>query len=75
MDYRIGIIIIIAITVSFALIVISEIIKEEEKNTIYCDEAKYTKLSKCEYCDTWQHLNDSGRCSNCNAELEIRKEK
>ena len=73
MDYRIGIIIIIAITVSFALIVISEIINKEEENAIYCDETE--KTIKCEYCDTWQHLNDSGRCSNCNAKLEIRKEK
>lgn len=48
--------------------------KKEEKLEKYTKQFNYDDKIKCEYCDTWQHLNDSGRCSNCNAELEIRKE-
>lgn len=47
--------------------------KKEEQLEKYTKQFNYDGKIKCEYCDTWQHLNDSGRCSNCNAELEIRK--
>lgn len=47
--------------------------KKEEQLEKHTKQFNYDGKIKCEYCDTWQHLNDSGRCSNCNAELEIRK--